>query len=65
MGGDFGDFECETSAKSPSCHMGSEMVKSRYTGTSGSRDRGRWFREYGSGEEQTGYDRTEKTVSQV
>ena len=44
--------------------MGSEMVKSRYTGTSGSRDRGRWFREYGSGEE-TGYDRTEKTVSQA
>ena len=35
------------------------MVKSRYTGTSGSRDHSRWFREYGSGEE-TGYDRTEK-----
>nr|WP_207665336.1 hypothetical protein [Clostridium sp. AM30-24] len=45
--------------------MGSEMVKSRYTGTSGSRDRSRWFWEYGSGKEQTGYDRTEKTVSQA
>ena len=44
--------------------MGSEMEKSRYTGTSGSRDHSRWFREYGSGEE-TGYDRTEKTVSQA
>ena len=44
--------------------MGSEMVKSRYTGTFGSRDRSRWFREYGSGKE-TGYDRTEKTVSQA
>ena len=44
--------------------MGSEMVKSRYTGTFGSRDRSRWFREYGSGEE-TGYDRMEKTVSQA